>query len=127
MRALLVVAVAAALSGCRTTGYTAIVLPREEFTSQDSCFRDCPQGGLQESYLNCVRSCPDAQIIEDQECAELPLTSGLRCTEQTHSKFSPGKTIVLVVVLAAVGAVVLGATAVAAYGNGYCSTPGGCP
>ncbi len=88
-----------ALSGCRTTRYSSVTMPREEVTANgDACYRRCM--GLETAdYLDCMRGCPDAHVFDDQGCNDTPLIPSYVCTEHATTKFSAGKTIVLVIVL----------------------------
>lgn len=92
-------------AGCRTTMYTAVVSPRG-----DTCVLECPRTGSEESYLNCLRSCPEARVREDQECVDTKLVQGQVCSEQMGTKFSIAKTVVLAVL----SILVVGAVAAAA-------------
>lgn len=81
-----------AVTGCHTTRHTAITSDREA----DACQRACPNTGSQESFLSCLRSCPDTTVFDDQECRDTPLGQGQRCVQMKTDEFSAKRTLLLI-------------------------------
>lgn len=89
---------AASLSGCRSTRYYTVRVNQTALRQQDGCFRQCQlvRGGGTQNYLACLRSCPDAYVMDDARCEDASPYDETACMTESVSRVSAIKTILLI-------------------------------
>ena len=105
----IMVAALLALQGCTSTVYYAVVAPHDAMDAKDGCVKNCQMlhAGQTNNYLACLKHCPDAQILHEKQCSELPYNrEQFACDTVQNQTFDP--VVGLLAILGAVLFVVIG-------------------
>jgi hypothetical protein len=103
----IVAAALLALQGCTSTVYYAVVAPHDAMDVRRGCVGRCQMlhAGQTNHYLACLKHCPDAQVLHEKQCSELPFNrERFACDTVQNQTFDPvvGLLAILAVVLFAV-------------------------
>ena len=99
-----------ALQGCTSTVHYAVVAPHQAVDAESGCVRKCQMlhAGQTNRYLACLKLCPDAQVVYDKQCGEVPFDrEKFACDTVKNQRFDPLVGVLLIV--AVVLFVVIGA------------------
>jgi hypothetical protein len=90
-----------ALTACTSTVNYAVLAPHAAAADNSSCFRQCQllHAGRTNNYLACLKKCPEARVVNEKECREVPFDATTHtCATEHNQRFDPGPGILAIVV-----------------------------